>query len=93
MTPPVLQWTPSIAVCGITFYDGDAFPAWEHDLLVTALARQELRRLRIQDGAVTEEEVLIRNQGRIRDVHVGLNGEVYVLFNRPGRIVRLTADK
>ncbi|MEM1446252.1 MAG: PQQ-dependent sugar dehydrogenase [Planctomycetota bacterium] len=95
ITPPVLHWTPSLAVCGTDFVTGDAFPNWKHDLLVTSLARQELRRLRLgedADGkpAVLEEETLIADQGRIRDVHVADDGTVYVIFNRPGRIVRLT---
>ncbi|MEM7577822.1 MAG: PQQ-dependent sugar dehydrogenase [Planctomycetota bacterium] len=95
ITPPVLHWTPSLAVCGTDFVTGDAFPDWKHDLLVTSLARQELRRLRLGEDdeghpAVLEEEILIADQGRIRDVHIAEDGSIYVIFNRPGRIVRLT---
>ncbi|MEM8781290.1 MAG: PQQ-dependent sugar dehydrogenase [Planctomycetota bacterium] len=95
VTPPIHHWTPSIAVCGTDFVVGDAFPNWEYDLLVTALVRQELRRLRLgidETGAavVLEEETLIADQGRIRDVPVADDGTIYVIFNRPGRIVRLT---
>ncbi len=97
MEPPVHHWTPSIAVCGAEFVTGDAFPNWKDDLLVTGLAGQTLRRLRIRPRpgdmgmtpVVAEEEELIRDQGRVRDVHIGPGGEVYVLFNQPDRIVRL----
>ncbi len=95
VTPPVHHWTPSIAVCGTDFVTGGAFPNWENDLLVASLARQELRRLRLGTDAqgspaVLEEETLIADQGRIRDVHVADDGSVYVIFNGPDRIVRLT---
>ena len=34
MEPPVLQWTPSIAVSPIRFYTGNAFPGWKHQLFL-----------------------------------------------------------
>ena len=68
---------------------GDRFPRWKHDMLVTALAAQELRRLRIEGGRVTKQEVLFKGIGRIRDVVVGPDGLVYVAFNGPDRIARL----
>ncbi len=89
MEQPVLYWTPSIAVCAIDFYVGDRFPAWKNDLLVSSLAGQDLRRLRIQGGRVTKQEVLFKGIGRIRDVVVGPDGLVYVAFNNPGRVARL----
>jgi glucose/arabinose dehydrogenase len=90
MEPPVVYWTPSIAVCGITFYAGDRFEQWRGDLLVTALAGQQLRRVEIRRGQVTRQEVLLRGYGRIRDVAVGPDGLVYLAMNDPGRIVRLS---
>src|SRR5690606_4267161 len=32
MEQPVFYWVPSIAISGLTFYTGDAFPAWRGDL-------------------------------------------------------------
>jgi glucose/arabinose dehydrogenase len=32
MEQPVIHWTPSIAVCGIDFYDGELFKNWENNL-------------------------------------------------------------
>ncbi len=90
MAQPVHHWTPSIAVCGIEFVTGDAFPNWENDLLVTGLAKQTVRRLRLDGNTLIEEEEIIRDRGRVRDVHLGPRGEVYVVFNQPDQIVRLT---
>ena len=86
---PVTHWTPSIAVCGIDFYEGDAFPGWTGNLLVTALAQQHLRRVVIEDGVVTHQEILLQDFGRCRDVATGPDGLVYVALNNPNRIVRL----
>jgi glucose/arabinose dehydrogenase len=89
MEQPVTYWVPSIAVSSINFYTGDAFPQWKNDLFVAALAQQELRRLEIRDGQVTHQEVLFKGVGRLRDLIMGPDGNIYVAFNNPDRIARL----
>jgi glucose/arabinose dehydrogenase len=89
MEQPVMQWTPSIAVCAIVFYTGDRFPGWKTDLFVTALGGQALRRLVIEGKRVVHEEVLFKGLGRVRDVVNGPDGTLYVVLNDPGRIVRM----
>jgi glucose/arabinose dehydrogenase len=89
MEQPVMQWTPSIAVCAIVFYTGDRFPGWKNDLFVTALGGQALRRLVIVGKRVVHEEVLFKGLGRVRDVVNGPDGTLYVVLNDPGRIVRI----
>ena len=89
LEPPATHWTPSIAVCGLDFYAGERFPAWKGNLLVGALARQELRRVVLEGDVVKEQEVLFRDIGRVRSVHTGPDGFVYVCLEDPGRVVRL----
>ena len=89
MEQPVLHWTPSIAVCGIDFYEGAAFPQWEGALLVTALAGQDLRLLRFEGGKVVAQDSLLRGVGRVRDVGCGPDGAIYAALNGPDKIVRL----
>lgn len=89
MEQPVVHWTPSIAVCGIDFYEGDRFPRWKHNLFVTALAQQQLRRLVIEGERVVKQEVILQDIGRLRDVASGPDGAIYIAVNDPGRIVRL----
>jgi len=95
LEPPVLHWTPSIAVCGIDFYTGAAFPAWQGDLFAGGLASEQLHRLRIRDGKVVTDEIVLRGIGRIRDVREGPDGFLYLVINgdrgasSPNRIVRL----
>lgn len=88
---PQLYWNPSIAVCGLEFYSGDLFPQWKGQLLVGALKFQQLRRVKIDsDGEVVEEQVILKNFGRVRDVTTGPDGAIYVVLNKPGRVVKLT---
>jgi aldose sugar dehydrogenase len=89
LEPPVVHWTPSIAVCGIAFYTGGQFPRWTNQLFVTALAQQQLRRLVIDGERVTHEEIVLRDIGRLRDVADGPDGFLYLAVNQPDRIVRL----
>ncbi len=93
MEQPKLHWTPSIAVAGIDFYEGDAFPGWKGRLLAGGMASQELHLLTIENGEVTADEVILKDQGRIRDVASGPDGLIYLLLNSgdpmKGRIVRM----
>lgn len=90
LEPPVLHWTPSIAVCGMDFYTGDAFPKWKGNLFVTALAHEKLVRLELDGQKVARQEILLKGTGRIRDVRCFDDGCLYVIYDEPGRIVRLT---
>jgi glucose/arabinose dehydrogenase len=89
---PLTYWVPSIAVCGLDFYAGDKFPKWKNDLLAGALAQQEVRRIRVANRKVVEQEVILKNIGRVRDVAAGPDGLVYVVLNQPDRIVRLLPE-
>ncbi len=84
MEQPVHYWLPSIATAGIDFYEGDAFPGWEHNLLATGMSAEELQRIVIEDGKVTRIETLLKNQGRVRDVASGPDGLIYVALNTRG---------
>ncbi len=89
MEQPIIHWTPSIAVSAITFYTGEKFQKWKHNLFVTSLAAQEFRRLVIDGQKVVSQEVLFKNIGRIRDVVTGPDGCLYLAMNGPDRILRI----
>ena len=93
MEQPVIHWTPSIAVCGIDFYDGEVFKNWKNDLLVSSLKFENLYRLEIKDNKVTEQEIVYRAGSRIRDVETGPEGFIYLALEDPGRIVRFIPIK
>lgn len=89
ITNPVTYWVPSIAVCGLDFYSGKPFAKWQNDLLVGSLRAKEIQRLRIRDGKVTEQETILKDYGRIRDVATGPDGLIYALMNDPDQLIRL----
>ena len=90
MVDPVTYWTPSLAVCGLVMYRGEAFPNWNGSLLSGSLAKQQLRRLEMKDDELIEQELIVDHLGRLRDVFVDEDGIVYLLTNGPGRIVRMS---
>lgn len=75
---PVVDFTPAPAVSNFTFHDGPLFPGWKHDLLVGSLKAGTLYRLRIEGRQLIEQEKLITDFGRIRDVGMSTDGAVYI---------------
>ncbi len=87
---PSIYWKPSIAVCGIEFYQGEAFPKWQNKLLVGALKFEDVRLLDIVDDRVMHQEVIMKNYGRVRDIGLDTDGNVYIVVNQPDRVIRLS---
>ena len=84
MEQPAYFWTPDIAPAGIAFYTGKLFPAWQGNLFVSALAGKYLVRLVLDgDHVVAEERLLTELNARIRAVHEGPDGALYVLTTGP----------
>ena len=94
MEQPIVYWDPSIAPCGMTFYQGDKFPQWQGDIFVGALAKKHLRRLKLADDKVIEQEVLLKDIGRVRDVRTGPEGFLYILTDsNNGSLYKLAPTK
>jgi glucose/arabinose dehydrogenase len=88
---PALQWTPSIAPSGMTFYHGNRFPKWNGDLFVGSLKFEYIARLELDGERVVHQEKLIEGAlGRIRDLRQGPDGFIYILSDEAdGVIARL----
>jgi glucose/arabinose dehydrogenase len=93
--PPVLVWVPSIAPSGLTLYQGDEFPEWTGDFFVGGLVERSLRRVRMRNGEVVLQEIMLRElKARIRDVREGPDGLLYLLTDdTKGLILRLRPRK
>ena len=89
MEQPITHWTPSIAVCGIDFYDNNKFRNWQNNLLVTSLKFENLYRLEIKGDKIIDQELIYSAGSRVRDVETGPDGFIYIALEDPGRIVRL----
>jgi glucose/arabinose dehydrogenase len=96
--PPIVYWTPAIAVSGMMFYSGDALPKWKGDIFVGSLRTGEI------PGTGHVERVLLNNnfeelrrealftdlRQRIRDVRQGNDGFIYLATEeRDGAILRI----
>lgn len=88
---PVVDFTPAPAVSNFTFHKGNMFPGWKDDLLVGSLKASTLYRLRIENNKLVEQEKLVTDFGRIRDVAMGNDGFVYIALehNQTGSIWRM----
>lgn len=88
---PVVDFTPAPAISNFTIHEGSQFPAWKNDLLVGSLKASSLYRLRIENDKLVEQELLIADFGRIRDVEMGNDGFVYIVLehNDNGSLWRL----
>jgi glucose/arabinose dehydrogenase len=81
---PVVFWVPAIAVSGLSFYDGDKFPAWRGNALVGAMRAntgQHIQRVQFNPQAlpIGRELILGELRQRIREVKPGPDGFVYAL--------------
>jgi len=92
MEQPLLYWVPSIAPSGMTFYDKDLFKDWKGDLLVSALAGEQLRRVELEAGKVLRQETFLTElKTRFRNIITAPDGSIWVLTDEPeGRVLRLT---
>lgn len=92
MESPVVQWTPSIAASGLAVYQGEAFPNWRGNLFAGALAHQKIVRIVLDGTKGAGQEILLEGQGRIRDVRCFDDGFITVVFDQPGKVVRLVPE-
>ncbi|MEQ8820021.1 MAG: PQQ-dependent sugar dehydrogenase [Sumerlaeia bacterium] len=86
---PNWYWRPSPAPCGMAFYSGELFPYWKGRAMVAQLRDEDVRLMDIYEDRVLHEEILLDGLARTRDVQIGPGGEIYVLQEQPGRILRL----
>ena len=92
ITAPIYSWTPSIGICGITFITSNKFKSWKGNLLVSGLASQKLYRCVAVNNQIVQEEVLLSDYGRIRNVIQAPDGSIYVSVENPGRIIRIIPE-
>ena len=97
LEPPFMYWVPSIAISGLTFYTGDAFPEWKGNAFVGSMMAGRIRwtghvqRLTFENGQpIQREPILVEIRQRIRDVRAGPDGLLYVLTDQnPGVVLRV----
>ncbi len=88
---PLTYWIPSLAPSGMTICRGCQWSEWEGDLFIGTLVGQQVRRIRLRNGAVIEQEILLRPlEERIRDIRFGPDGALYILTDyEEGRLLKV----
>lgn len=85
MEDPVYEFLPTLAPSGLAYVENDHFSdRWEGNLLAGGLRAERIRRLVIRDYEVIhDEELLLGEVGRIRDVRIGPDHNLYVVSDEP----------
>lgn len=91
---PVVDFTPAPALSNLNFHHGNVFKLWNNDLLVGSLKAQTLYRMRVLNGKLIEEEKLFSDMGRIRDIEMGADGNLYVVIEhgKIGSLIRISPE-
>jgi glucose/arabinose dehydrogenase len=83
---PLLEYTPACAPASGAFYRGSIFPQFKGNFFFGCLRGERLIRVTLDGRRVVNQEDLIKNYGRIRDVAEGPDGYLYFsTSNRDGR--------
>jgi glucose/arabinose dehydrogenase len=87
MESPLLEYTPAVAPASGMFYRGTAFPQFRGSFFFGALRGEALIRVAVDGRRVlSQERLLEKRYGRIREVAVGPDGAIYFsTSNRDGR--------
>lgn len=84
---PIAAWTPTIATCGLDYYNSDLIPQWKNSLLLVTLKNEQLYQLKLDNNftAVTGTTGYFTNAyGRMRDLCISPAGKVYICTSNGG---------
>jgi len=84
---PLKAWSPTIAVCGLDFYNNDHIPQWKNSLLMVALKEATFYQLKLDPShtSITNtNEYFVNRYGRLRDVCISPDGRVYICTSNGG---------
>ena len=84
---PIMAWTPTIAPCGLDYYNNDQISQWKNSLLLVALKNARLYQMKL-DAAHTSiietNEYFTNKYGRLRDICISPDGKVYLSSSNGG---------
>ena len=89
---PMKVWTPTVAVCGLDYYNNDLIPQWKNSLLMVALkeARLYQMKLDVANTSITSTtEYFANSYGRMRDICISPSGKVYICTSNGGNNDRI----
>jgi len=81
VTEPLLAWTPTIAPCGLDYYNHLMFPTLRRSLIMATLKDSHLWQLQLNetyDSIVSTSQIDGFNYGRLRDICISPEGKIFV---------------
>lgn len=78
---PIKSWTPTLAVCGLDYYNHPLFPSLQNSLIMATLKDSKLYQLQLNSAMDTVTVVTVIsavNAGRLRDVCISPQGRIYI---------------
>jgi glucose/arabinose dehydrogenase len=80
LVAPLISWeAKALPPGGAAVYRGKAIPAWKGSFIVASLGAEQLHRVVIEKGELKNHEVYFRqNYGRLREISMTPNGELWV---------------
>ncbi len=84
---PLEAWTPTIAACGMDYYNNNQIPQWKNSLLLATLKDSRLYQLKLNASftdITTITEYFVNDYGRLRDVCISPDGKVYICTSNGG---------
>ncbi len=78
---PIQAWTPTIATCGLDYYNSDLIPQWKNSLLLVTLKNSRLYQMKLTGaftGVASTNEYFTGEYGRLRDICISPAGVVYL---------------
>ena len=92
---PIKSWTPTIATCGLDYYNSDLIPQWKNSLLLVALKNSRLYQIKLDNNFTTVagiNDYYTYKYGRLRDLCISPEGKVYIASSNgtDDKIVEIT---
>ena len=84
---PIFNWSPTIAPSDIVYYNNPGFPEFNDQVIMSVLKDKKLVALKLNaagTASVSQNSYLTNMFGRLRDICVGPNNEIYIATNGTG---------
>lgn len=78
---PLINWTPTIAPSGITYYGSDYIPQFKNSLLLVLLKGSKLMQLQLNDSQskiTGTKDFYVNTYGRLRAITQSPDGKIYI---------------
>lgn len=78
---PLINWTPTIAPSGLSYYNSDYIPQFKNSLLLVLLKGSKLMQLKLDDSQLKitgTKDFFVNTYGRLRGICQSPEGKIYI---------------